>query len=514
MTACAKCSIAPDALMPSRDTAVRVKINRKILALRKRGLSHREIASQLGVAKSRVQNTLDAAKPAKAHPFVMRERDADYAAIDAALARGSNLRAEYARYASRVPHPLAFGYFATRFTKWRAAQKSANHVFAEVSAPSSDDLPKSPIRPNVSRVSEQRTSKELASLRASPANMSESLPVYLAQDRAAPFDYVGVAPLERGVLFLSDPGVALQVRKSALAVRHGNGVERTFPRGRHGVRAIIITAVGASLTTEAMRWIMSEDVALFVMHSAGEALALLTNAPTTNADTRPLQLRRAQFSASPSQRLEIARAILAAKIRTSELPEHDVYEALRNIAKACSHENLLLAEASAAREYWKRYIGFELKLSGRAPVAWAVFRGRLEKHGTQHIPRWARTPHNAALNYAYAVTLGNVTRALVGLGADPCYGFVHHFDKPQRLSLSYDCLELLRAKVDACVFRWLESRSFDRADFIELNSQVLLSQRLAREVAMRVLADVTREECEKAARAVAGLIMSETNQTK
>jgi CRISPR-associated protein Cas1 len=297
-----------------------------------------------------------------------------------------------------------------------------------------------------------------------------------------------------------------------LAVRHGNGVERTFPRGRHGVRTIIITAVGASLTTEAMRWIMSEGVALFVMHSAGEALAVLTDAPTTNADTRPLALRRAQFSASPSQRLEIARAILAAKIAACDFSEQQAYEALCGIAKARSHENLLLAEATAAREYWKRYIGFELKLSGRAPVAWTVFRGRLEKHGTQHIPRWARTPHNAALNYAYAVTLGNVTRALVGHGLDPCYGFAHHFDKPQRLSLSYDCLELLRAKVDKTVFAWLDGRRFDRTDFIELNSQVLLSQRLAREVAMRVLADVTKQDCEKAARVVAGFIMSKTNQ--
>jgi CRISPR-associated endonuclease Cas1 len=509
--------------MSTRDAVVsanevrrgRAKTTREIIALRENGLSHRAIGERLGVAKSRVQNALDAAKPLKEHPFVMRERDADYAAIDAALARGSNLRAEYVHYASRVPHPLAFGYFATRFTQWRNAKKSANHVFAGVSASaSSDNLFKSATRPNVSGVSERQTSKEHASPRALPANTSEPLHVYLAQDRAAPFDFVGVAPLERGVLFLSDPGVALQVRKSALAVRHGNGVERAFPRGRHGVRAIIITAVGASLTTEAMRWIMSEDVALFVMHSAGEALAVLTDAPTTNADTRPLALRRAQFSASPSQRLEIARAILAAKIRTSELQEHDSCQALRDISKACSHENLLLAEASAAREYWKRYIGFELKLTGRAPVAWAVFRGRLEKHGTQHIPRWARTPHNAALNYAYAVTLGNVTRALVGHGLEPCYGFAHHFDKPQRLSLSYDCLELLRAKVDKTVFAWLDGRRFDRTDFIELNSQVLLSQRLAREVAMRVLADVTKQDCEKAARVIAGFIMSETNQTK
>jgi CRISPR-associated protein Cas1 len=208
-----------------------------------------------------------------------------------------------------------------------------------------------------------------------------------------------------------------------------------FPRGRHGIQTIILNSPGANITIESIRSCIDEGITLYVMHRAGEALAILTGAPTTNADTRPLALRRAQFSASPKQHLEIARTILSAKIGACELSERDACQALRDIAKARSHENLLLAEATAAKVYWKRYIGFELKLSGRAPVAWAVFRGRLEKYGTQHIPRWARTPHNAALNYAYAVALGNATRALVGLGLDPCYGFVHHFDKPQRLSL-------------------------------------------------------------------------------
>jgi CRISPR-associated endonuclease Cas1 len=499
-----------------------------------------------------VQNVLDAAKPTSEKPFVSRERDADYAAIDAAMGAGSTIRAEFERYAAQCSWPYAFSHFSKRLAEWRTACLAGGRAVvarspegatrqrkpslasgraviarspkgatwqAERAQPKTrvacrDDLAtKLLLRAETDGIDR---SGPLETVVTSSANASEPLPTSINHhtSKTAPFDFVGVTPLERGLLWISERDAALQIRKGALCVRYGNGIERTFPRGRHGIQAIILNSPGANITIESIRFCIDEGIILYIMHRAGEALAILTDAPTTNADTRPLALRRAQFAANPKQRLNIAKAILSAKIAACELPKPDAYQALDVIAKARSHENLLLTEAATAKVYWKRYIGFELKLAGRAPAAWAVFRGRLEKYGTQHIPRWARTPHNAALNYGYAVALGGVTRALVGLGADPCYGFVHHFDKPQRLSLSYDALELLRPSVDACVFQWLGSRSFDRQDFIELNSQVLLSQRLAREVAMRVLADVTREDCEKAARAVAGLIMSETNQTK
>jgi CRISPR-associated endonuclease Cas1 len=122
-----------------------------------------------------------------------------------------------------------------------------------------------------------------------------------------------------------------------------------------------------------------------------------------------------------------------------------------------------------------------------------------------------RTPCNAALNYGYAVTLGNCTRALVGLGLDPSFGFLHHADAPGRLSLSYDLIELLRPRVDACVFRFLKSGPFDRKEFVESGSQVLLGPRIAREVALRVLAEVPTDKCDEAARRIAKCILARRN---
>jgi CRISPR/Cas system-associated endonuclease Cas1 len=112
------------------------------------------------------------------------------------------------------------------------------------------------------------------------------------------------------------------------------------------------------------------------------------------------------------------------KIRACDLSEETAQEAMRGLVKAWDHAELSIAQAQAAKVYWRRYVGFRPHLTDRCPTAWAVFRSRLEKRGTQLVPRWARTPCNAALSYSYAVTLGNCTRALVGLGLDPSFGFL------------------------------------------------------------------------------------------
>jgi CRISPR-associated endonuclease Cas1 len=290
-------------------------------------------------------------------------------------------------------------------------------------------------------------------------------------------------------------------------VRYRDGIERTFPRGRHRIRSIILASPGASVTTEAMRFAIDDGITIFVMHRAGEALAILTDAPAVDASEYAMELRRAQFTAIQEQRLEVAGAIRAMKILGCELPERETQNALRSVAKARDHTELLIAEALTAKVYWRRYVGFGPRLTDNCPAAWSVFRGRLEKRGSHLIPRWARTPCNAALNYGYAITLGNCTRALVGLGLDPAFGFLHHADAPGRLSLSYDVIELVRPRVDACVFRFLKSRLFDRKEFVETGSQVLLAPRTAREVALRVLAEVSPSKCQEAARRVAECIL-------
>jgi CRISPR-associated endonuclease Cas1 len=315
--------------------------------------------------------------------------------------------------------------------------------------------------------------------------------------------------LEGGLLFVGEANVALQIRLGALCIRYQDGGERTFPRGRHRLQSIILASPGASVTIEAMRFAMDEGIVITIMGRAGESIALLTDAPTMNTSAPAMALRRAQFSASPRQRLDIARAILTIKIEACELPKPKREEALRSVNRARDHAELLMTEALTAKVYWATHVGFRPRLTDRCPAAWSVFRGRLEKRGTQSVPRWAKSPVNAALNYGYAVALAHCTRALVGLGLDPAFGFLHHGEVVGRLSLSYDVIELIRPRVDRAVFQFLKSRAFDRKEFEEVGSQVLLGPKVAREVALRVLAEVGPSECVRAAERVAQCILGE-----
>jgi CRISPR-associated endonuclease Cas1 len=534
---------------PRKPNNLAVRLTRDVLLLRSTGSSRRAIAAALSLSQRRVQTILDGAVPAfrsKQRSFVMRERDADYVSVGAALKAGSTMRAEHLRYATRCPAPYSYSHFWRRFEDWLDARPDPQVIRsgkkdrvrhrgsfgnkaeteAAVGRPglgsfgASGGMPGANAMPSVisalpetvgsslgfpglpaDRNDEARggraadvDGKIMAKLRmhsesiVSPTNAT-------AETEHSRDEILRGSPLEGALLFISEPQTALQIRKGALCVRYRDGVERTFPRGRHSVRSIILASPGANVTIEAMRFAIDEGITIFVMHRAGEALAVLTDTPTTDTTAHALELRRAQFSAAPQQRLEVARAILTMKVEACELSEGDTQDALRSVTKARNHNELLIAEAQAARVYWRRYVGFRPRLTDRCPAAWSVFRGRLEKRGKQLVPRWARAPCNGALNYAYAVTLGNCTRALVGLGLDPSFGFLHHADAPGRLSLSYDVIELLRPRVDACVFRFLKSRPFDRKEFVETGSDVLLAPKTAREVALRVLAEVPPSDC-------------------
>ena len=310
------------------------------------------------------------------------------------------------------------------------------------------------------------------------------------------------------ILWIDTPGTALQVRMKSLAVRFGDGRERHFPRGKHALRTIILHASGASVTIEAARWAVDEGVTVLIMHRAGEALAFLTNHPLADCSGPALELRRAQFSADP---VKVARALVRAKIDASRtegvLSDEDTGFGARKLLKAETVDDIMLIEAAVAGIYWRHWYGFELSFSGKAPPEWKRYGTRTRKVSDgMTSARNAADPGNAILNYAYAVVLGNLTRALIALGLDPAFGFLHA-DKPGRLSLPYDVIEVLRPKIDRCMFQWIASRTFERKEFIELpNGPILLTPGLARQVALRILEKVPPRECELPVKWLASII--------
>jgi CRISPR/Cas system-associated endonuclease Cas1 len=164
-------------------------------------------------------------------------------------------------------------------------------------------------------------------------------------------------------------------------------------------------------------------------------------------------------------------------------------------------------EARAGGAYFILYRGAELRIRGDAvPDRWRVFVVRAAPVikgliGTSKA-RNAATPIGAMRNYAFAVALGQRTRAIIGIGMDPCFGFLH-VPRQGRLSLSYDILEFHRADLTSAVFAHASKTSFARDAFEQSQAGVVsLGPGAARDIAAIALRTATIAECGKSVRRV------------
>lgn len=110
----------------------------------------------------------------------------------------------------------------------------------------------------------------------------------------------------------------------------------------------------------------------------------------------------------------------------------------------------------------------------------------------------------AMLNFATAIVTARLTRAIVTMGLDPCFGFLHDGRKPGRLSLVWDCVEPLRPKLVRAVFGYASTHEFERQDFlvfvhkITAERTVRLTAGLAKEIVEVAVRAVSVRECMKA----------------
>src|SRR5271154_4206335 len=145
---------------------------------------------------------------------------------------------------------------------------------------------------------------------------------------------------------------------------------------------------------------------------------------------------------------------------------------------------IVMIEAKAASVYWRshRDLGLVERKVGNLPRTWLRFANRgkgPEFLGNKH----ASHPISAMINYCVVVEAGRLARALAGEGMALQIGFLHS-DKHGRNSLVWDCIEPLRAKINASVFKFIASREFARADFPAAGIKV---HRIARPVIAELL---------------------------
>jgi CRISPR/Cas system-associated endonuclease Cas1 len=99
---------------------------------------------------------------------------------------------------------------------------------------------------------------------------------------------------------------------------------------------------------------MASDVmlALYLMERSGEAIAVIAGAVETDARRRALHMRERQWRAflDKRKRVEVARRIIAAKLRTLALQPADARGFRAELAEVKRLDDILTCEARAGAE--------------------------------------------------------------------------------------------------------------------------------------------------------------------
>ncbi len=298
-----------------------------------------------------------------------------------------------------------------------------------------------------------------------------------------------------GVLVLGGYGLRVAVERGHLTVADGMGTERRSGRlakATCGLKCLVVLGHSGTVSLEALRWLHDVGATFVQLDADGQVVACF--APSGRDDPR---LRRGQALAPTSGTgMGLVRELLAAKLRgqaalVPRLPGGDIAgpiigQALADLERAETTEQLRQAEAAGAKAYWTAWAGlavpFARKDQSKVPAHWLTFNTRSSP--LTGSPRTAAAPVNALLNYLYAILEAEARIALLAVGLDPGLG-VLHADLKARDSLALDLMEAARPAIDAYVLDLLRSRALSRNDVLE-----------TREGACRLLPPLTERQAE------------------
>ena len=245
---------------------------------------------------------------------------------------------------------------------------------------------------------------------------------------------------------------------------------RKFARATVPFSRLVIRSVEGYISTGAIRWARDVGIAVYMIDSDGEVMAVSGDIGADRPD-----LRRAQGRATETGlAVEITRWLVQEKLKGQArvalrlpspvtIPVPDLYQ-----VPAQEPADFLPIEGEAASAYWRGWehvkVQFVKADERRIPEHWRFFGRRSSPiSGT---PRRAGSPGSAALNYLYSIAAAEAQLACLGMGLDPGLG-VYHVDKRGRDSMVYDLIEPIRPVVDEYLLDLLEGHVFRAGDFYE-----------------------------------------------
>lgn len=271
------------------------------------------------------------------------------------------------------------------------------------------------------------------------------------------------------VVHLSTPGARASLKAGRIEVRKGEERLLSIPLER--VLSLVVHG-NVDVSSALLRELCWRDRRVIWCSWSGRIIGWSTGTDAPNG----LQRVR-QHVASAEGRLDIAQAMIAAKIANQANllrrngDRADLVADLRRLQKRAENtpslDDLLGIEGEAARAY---FAGLPTMLEGAA-AAFAV------KRWSGRHRRPAPDPINSALDYTYALLLGDCIRATAACGLDPHAGFIHSSSR-NKPALALDLMEEFRAPVaDSVVVRAFRNGELSEEDFCGVFGTCRLSDR-------------------------------------
>ena len=277
---------------------------------------------------------------------------------------------------------------------------------------------------------------------------------------------------DRLAVYVQGQGYSLGLKGEVLEIRDKG---RTVEEARLLEVAQVNLFGNVQISAQALRELASREVTILHLSYGGWLGAVTTPPPHKN-----IELRRRQFQAAadPAACLDLARRIVAGKIRNQrtllrrnarELPEdvlHRLAESRRRAERASSLEQLLGMEGTAARDYFSCFaLMFKPGEGADAPLFEFASRNR----------RPPRDPVNALLSFLYSMLVKEMVVTLVGVGFDPYLGFYHQ-PRYGRPALALDLMEEFRPLVaDSVAIGLINNGELRPSDFIARGGAVALT---------------------------------------
>jgi CRISPR-associated endonuclease Cas1 len=281
---------------------------------------------------------------------------------------------------------------------------------------------------------------------------------------------------------------------------------RFFPADREKPARIIILDGNGSISLEVLSWLTTHNIPLVRLDWRGNVTTVLSNSYGPDHKLVHSQLR------AQARALQIAISLVAQKLKNSvttlqTLPPNErtqhastritayIKELIRTPPK--SLKALRGIEGGSAKLYFSAWRDLPIKWKGLArrpvPRDWNQIGARTSANNVKGYNRDASHPVNAILNYGYAVLESHVRIEIISQGYDPTIGYLHAYEK-YRAALVCDLMEPLRPVVDRAVLEFVQSQTFQRADFtIRLDGACRLNPEIARYFTKLLLAGLATQ---------------------